>query len=66
MTRSMRCGPMPTPVAALDATGFDDVTNGYVPWSRSSSVAFQNRRTGIRKATAIGNSTNSANTISAP
>ena len=26
------------PVAAPDATGFEDVTNGYVPWSRSSSV----------------------------
>ena len=25
-------------VAAPDATGFDDVTNGYVPWSTSSSV----------------------------
>ena len=26
------------PVAAPEATGFDDVTKGYVPWSRSSSV----------------------------
>ena len=31
-------GPAPVPVAALAATGFDDVTNGYVPWSMSSSV----------------------------
>ena len=30
-TVSIRFGPMPTPVAALEATGFDDVTNGYVP-----------------------------------
>ena len=35
----MRVGPMPMPVAAPEAIGFDDVTNGYVPWSRSSSVA---------------------------
>ena len=35
----MRVGPMPIPVAAPDAIGFDDVTNGYVPWSRSSIVA---------------------------
>ena len=35
----MRVGPMPMPVAAPDAIGFDEVTNGYVPWSRSSSVA---------------------------
>ena len=31
-------GPMPLPVQAPPATGFDDVTNGYVPWSRSSMV----------------------------
>jgi hypothetical protein len=30
---------MPIPVAAPDAIGFDDETNGYVPWSSSSSVA---------------------------
>ena len=30
-TRSIRVGPMPTPVAAPDAIGFDEVTNGYVP-----------------------------------
>ena len=28
MTRSMRVGPMPAPVAAPPATGFDEVTNG--------------------------------------
>ena len=39
MMRSSRPGPTPTPVAAFAATGFDEVTNGYVPWSRSSSVA---------------------------
>ena len=38
-TRSIRVGPTPTPVAAPEAIGFDEVTNGYVPWSRSSSVA---------------------------
>src|SRR5690348_13159124 len=37
-TRSMRVGPMPEPVAAPPAVGLDDVTNGYVPWSTSSSV----------------------------
>jgi hypothetical protein len=30
-TRSMRVGPIPIPVAAPDAIGFDEVTNGYVP-----------------------------------
>ena len=39
MTRSMRVGPMPIPPAAFAATVDDDVTNGYVPWSRSRSVA---------------------------
>ena len=29
---------MPVPVAAAPAIGFDEVTNGYVPWSRSRSV----------------------------
>ena len=38
--RNMRRGPIPVPVAAHDATGFDDVTNGYVPWSRSRNVAW--------------------------
>src|SRR3712207_8695881 len=37
-TRSMRVGPIPEPVAAPPAVGLDDVTNGYVPWSTSSSV----------------------------
>ena len=39
MTLSIRVGPIPIPIAALAAIGFDEVTNGYVPWSRSSSVA---------------------------
>ena len=34
----MRVGPIPIPVAAAPAIGFDEVTKGYVPWSRSSSV----------------------------
>ena len=29
---------MPEPVVAPPAVGLDDVTNGYVPWSTSSSV----------------------------
>ena len=33
----MRVGPLPMPVAAPDAIGFDEVTNGYVPWSRSAA-----------------------------
>ena len=36
--RSIRVGPMPRPTHAPPAIGFDEVTNGYVPWSRSSSV----------------------------
>jgi hypothetical protein len=38
ITSSIRVGPIPMPVAAAPATGFEEVTNGYVPWSRSSSV----------------------------
>ena len=38
ITRSIRVGPIPIPVAAAPAIGFDEVTKGYVPWSRSSSV----------------------------
>jgi hypothetical protein len=38
ITRSILFGPMPTPAAAFAATVLDDVTNGYVPWSTSSSV----------------------------
>jgi hypothetical protein len=34
----MRVGPIPSPVAASPATGFEEVTNGYVPWSRSRRV----------------------------
>src|SRR4051812_40320800 len=39
-TAEMRIGGMPEPVQAPPAVGFDDVTNGYVPWSTSSSVAW--------------------------
>lgn len=39
MTRSMRFGPMPAPVAAPPEVAFEEVTNGYVPWSTSSMVA---------------------------
>ncbi len=38
MTRSILVGPMPAPVQAPPAVGFDEVTNGYVPWSTSSRV----------------------------
>ena len=38
MTMSMAVGPMPEPVAAPPAVVFDEVTNGYVPWSRSRAV----------------------------
>ena len=38
-TASMRVGPMPAPAHAPPATVFDEVTNGYVPWSTSSRVA---------------------------
>ena len=37
-TRSIALGPTPVPVQAPPAVGDDEVTNGYVPWSRSSSV----------------------------
>jgi hypothetical protein len=37
-TSSMSFGPTPVPVHALALTGLDEVTNGYVPWSMSSSV----------------------------
>ena len=40
ITRLMWRGPMPAPVHAPPATGFDDVTKGYVPWSRSRNVAW--------------------------
>ena len=39
MTESMRVGGMPEPVHAPPAVALDDVTNGYVPKSTSSSVA---------------------------
>ena len=37
--RRSRSGPTPAPVHTPPAIGFDDVTNGYVPWSRSRNVA---------------------------
>src|SRR2546430_10563400 len=40
ITWVMRVGGMPDPTQAPPAVGFDDVTNGYVPWSTSSSVAW--------------------------
>src|SRR3954451_201690 len=39
MTLSTRFGGMPEPVQAPPAVALLDVTNGYVPWSTSSSVA---------------------------
>ena len=39
MTRSKRLGATPDPVAAPPDVAFEDVTNGYVPWSTSSIVA---------------------------
>ena len=38
--RSMSRGPRPVPLHAPPAVGFDDVTYGYVPWSRSRNVAW--------------------------
>ena len=40
MRLSMREGAMPRPVQKPPALGFEDVTNGYVPKSMSSSVAW--------------------------
>src|SRR5262245_11078615 len=40
MTREIAVGGMPVPTHAPPAVGLDDVTNGYVPWSRSSMVAW--------------------------
>ena len=37
-TSSMSFGPTPAPTHAAPATGFEEVTNGYVPWSMSSSA----------------------------
>ena len=34
----MRFGPIPKLTAAPAAIGLEEVTNGYVPWSRSSKV----------------------------
>jgi hypothetical protein len=38
---SMSRGPAPLPVHADAATGFDEVTKGYVPWSMSRSRALR-------------------------
>src|SRR3989337_511485 len=35
----MFLGPTPAPISAPPATGFEEVTKGYVPWSRSRKVA---------------------------
>ena len=40
-TSSIRFGPIPKLTAAPAAIGLDEVTNGYVPWSRSRSVALR-------------------------
>ena len=37
-TSSIAFGPTPAPTHAAPATGFEEVTNGYVPWSMSSIV----------------------------
>ena len=37
-TSSMSFGPTPLPMQADAAIGFEEVTNGYVPWSMSSSA----------------------------
>src|SRR5438477_152147 len=50
MTRSMRVGPIPIPVAAFAATVEEEVTKGYVPWSRSSSVACDDGGCGVDSA----------------
>src|SRR5699024_12391199 len=36
----MRVGPMPEPTDAPPAVGLEEVTNGQVPWSTSSIVAW--------------------------
>src|SRR5690554_2968295 len=40
ITRSNRFGATPEPVAAPPEVADDEVTNGYVPWSTSSMVAW--------------------------
>src|SRR4051812_12689266 len=40
MTWEIRVGGMPEPTHAPPAVGLDEVTNGYVPWSTSSRVAW--------------------------
>src|SRR5262249_48143220 len=37
-TASIIVGPTPEPLQAPPATGLDEVTNGYVPWSTSRRV----------------------------
>src|SRR5947208_58355 len=40
ITWEIRVGGMPDPTHAPPAVGLDEVTNGYVPWSTSSRVAW--------------------------
>ena len=44
-TSSMSFGPTPAPAQALPATTLEEVTNGYVPWSMSSSVPWAPSKT---------------------
>ena len=47
---SMSFGPTPVPVHARARTGLDEVTNGYVPWSMSSSVPWAPSKRTVRPA----------------
>jgi len=38
ITLSINVGPTPAPMHAPPDIGFDEVTKGYVPWSKSSRV----------------------------
>ena len=55
----MRCGGTPEPVHAPPAVVFDDVTNGYVPWSMSKNVpcAPSNKRSLPRRMASWSNTT---------
>src|SRR6266542_3660095 len=53
ITPVMRVGGIPLPVHAPPAVAFDEVTNGYVPWSTSSWVACPASRTTVRPSASI-------------
>ena len=49
-TEPIRVGPTPRPAQAPPAIGFDEVTNGYVPLSMSSSVPCAPSHSTVRPA----------------